>query len=91
MSELKCIEWADGSKWWYLNGQLHRIDGPAVEWASGYKAWFQNDERHRLDGPAAEYFNGDKRWFLNGKELTQEEHLNSVSGEAQIDILFSLD
>ena len=33
-----------GTKRWYLNGKLHRGEGPAVEWASGTKEWFLNDE-----------------------------------------------
>ena len=34
----------DGDKSWWLNGKLHREDGPAIEWANGSKAWFLNDE-----------------------------------------------
>ena len=29
---------------WYLNGDLHREDGPAVEYASGEKQWWLNNE-----------------------------------------------
>ena len=29
-----------GSKFWYLNGEQHREDGPAVEYANGYKGWY---------------------------------------------------
>ena len=25
-------------------GQLHRIDGPAIEWASGSKSWYINGQ-----------------------------------------------
>ena len=38
------IEYADGDKSWYQNGQLHRTDGPAVEWADGIKEWYINGE-----------------------------------------------
>ena len=31
------VEYADGSKEWYLNGKLHREDGPACEYADGSK------------------------------------------------------
>lgn len=34
-----------GDKSWYLNGKLHREDGPAVEGANGYKAWYVNDTK----------------------------------------------
>jgi hypothetical protein len=39
---IACEEWADGSKSWYLNGGLHRTDGPAIEDANGHKRWFIN-------------------------------------------------
>ena len=50
----------------YLNGQLHRIDGPAVESVDGDKEWWLNDQLHRIDGPAVESADGDKEWWLNG-------------------------
>lgn len=57
----------NGDKSWYLNGKLHRTDGPAVECVCGTKLWYLNGEFHREDGPACEYTNGDKLWYLNGK------------------------
>ena len=33
---------SDGNKLWYLNGELHRTDGPAVEYSSGSKHWYLN-------------------------------------------------
>jgi hypothetical protein len=59
--------YADGSKYWYLNGQRHREDGPAFERRDGYKSWWLNGKRHREDGPAVECADGDKAWYLNGK------------------------
>ena len=38
------IEWADGTKIWYINNQMHREDGPAVEWADGTKEWWLNSQ-----------------------------------------------
>jgi hypothetical protein len=43
---------ADGTKYWYLTGKLHREDGPAYEGANGYKAWYLNgkevtEEEHK--------------------------------------------
>ena len=61
------IEWANGTKKWYINGECHREDGPAVEWADGTKRWYINDELHREDGPAIERANGDKYWYINGE------------------------
>jgi antitoxin component YwqK of YwqJK toxin-antitoxin module len=57
----------NGTKYWYLNGKLHREDGPAVEYSNGTKYWYLNDKQHREDGPAVEYSNGTKCWYLNGK------------------------
>ena len=58
-----------GTKRWFLNGELHREDGPAVEYGNGDKVWYINDKRHREDGPAIEYVDGHKRWFYQGKEI----------------------
>ena len=29
-----------GDKYWYLNGKIHREDGPAVEFVNGTKHWY---------------------------------------------------
>ena len=59
---------AEGNKCWSLpNGDLHRIDGPAIEDANGTKSWWVNGKRHRIGGPAAEWANGDKQWYVNDK------------------------
>ena len=65
------IEWANGTKWWFLNGQLHREDGPAIEYANGSKEWYLNGQLHREDGPAIEWASGTKEWYLNGERLTE--------------------
>ena len=72
MNKPECTTYANGSKDWYLNGKLHREDGPAVEWANGTKEWRLNGKRHREDGPASEWANGNKVWWLNG-ELHRED------------------
>ena len=69
----------NGDKSWYLNGKLHREDGPAIESYNGPKCWYLNDKRHREDGPAIEYANGDKHWYLNGERLTEEEHKKAMN------------
>jgi hypothetical protein len=33
-----------GTKRWYLNGELHRVDGPACEYSDGYKSWYLNNQ-----------------------------------------------
>jgi hypothetical protein len=61
------VEYKNGDKVWYLNGELHREGGPAIEDADGYKSWWINGKLHRLDGPAIEYYDGSKSWWINGK------------------------
>jgi hypothetical protein len=71
------IEYTNGDKYWYQNGNIHRDDGPAIEYADGDKSWCQNDKLHREDGPAVELANGNKRWYFNGNEIvvkSQEEY-----------------
>ena len=55
------IEYHDNGQvareYWRVNGQTHRLDGPAVVWYydNGQVAseeWLVDGKRHRLDGPA---------------------------------------
>jgi hypothetical protein len=57
----------NGDKEWYLNGELHREDGPACEMNNGTKYWYLKGDLHRVNGPAIDRVNGTKAWFLNGK------------------------
>ena len=34
------VEYTNGDKVWYLNGESHREKGPAVEYADGRKLWY---------------------------------------------------
>lgn len=51
---------------WYLDGVLHREDGPAIEFADGTNEWRINGKLHREDGPAVECSSGAKYWYANG-------------------------
>jgi hypothetical protein len=64
--------YTDGRKYWYLNDELHREDGPAVENADGDKCWYLNNKLHREDGPAVEHSDGHKAWFLNGQRHRED-------------------
>jgi len=68
---------AIGSERWYLNGRLHRTDGPAVVHRGGHSEWWVHGRRHRTDGPAISYPDGAERWYLNGK-------LHRIDGPAVI-------
>ena len=56
----------NGTKHYYKNDQLHRLDGPAIEYANGDKYWHKDGMLHREYGPAVERVNGDKEWYIEG-------------------------
>ena len=64
--------WSTGATFWYLDGKLHREDGPAVEHSTGTKEWWINNELHREDGPAHEGASGKREWWLHGKKVREE-------------------
>ena len=58
----------NGDKFWRnKEGELHRIDGPAIEYSDGTKEWYKMGKLHRIDGPAVECSDGAKFWCKNGK------------------------
>ena len=91
MKEYTVKVYENGSKAWFLNGQYHRQDGPAIEWVDGAKVWFLNGQYHREDGPAIECADGSKSWYFNDKlhrgdgpacewaDGTKEWYLNGIS------------
>ena len=60
---------ADGSKYWYKNGQPHRDgDLPAAIYVDGSKIWYKNGQLHREgDEPAYIDANGNKYWYKHGQ------------------------
>ena len=73
-----CRTCTNGNKYWWLNGKLHREDGPAVEYADDHKRWYLNGERHREDGPAVEDADGTKEWYLNGIEYSEPNYYREL-------------
>jgi hypothetical protein len=73
----ECKIMANGSKWWKLDGIVHREDGPAFESADGYRCWFKHGKRHREDGPAAESKYGAMEWWVNDQRLYPEAMSNN--------------
>ena len=57
-SKFTGIVTVENCKMWYVDGKLHREDGPAFEAGNGSKEWYIDDLRHRTDGPAVVYFKG---------------------------------
>ena len=78
MDRLKMIEYTvqvdtNGDRYWYLNGQRHREDGPAIELANGTRHWLLHGKLHREDGPAIESACGNRCWYHHDQELTESE------------------
>lgn len=77
------VVYADGTKWWYREGQVHRDgDKPAIEWWNGTKEWFFHDKRHREGGPALVYsdhpslhprLRGTKHYYTHGQLVRVEK------------------
>jgi hypothetical protein len=74
------LEWPCGTKIWYLNGEHHREDGPAVEHIRGDMEWWQHNKLHRTDGPAIEWVDGRKHWSLDGVSMSLNEWLDHTTG-----------
>jgi hypothetical protein len=58
-------KYPNGTQTWWLNGKIHREDGPAVIRPNGTQEWFINGKRHRKDGPAYIESNGIQVWYIN--------------------------
>ena len=63
----------------YLNGKLHREDGPAFEHINGQKEWYVNGKLHRLDGPALEWRSGTKYYYIEDKYCYTKEEFDKVA------------
>ena len=67
MIEYTVTVYANGDRFWYLNGELHREDGPACEFSDGYKEWYFNGE----DLTEEEFLNKTKKHtiIIDGQEI----------------------
>ena len=89
--EYKVKVYKSGTKEWFLDGKLHREDGPAIEWSNGNKFWFLDGKLHRKDGPAIELNDGHKEWFLDDKKLTEQEFNNGMKKNSCGDKIVEID
>ena len=62
----------DGQMTWYLNGKLHREDGPAIEFASGTKEWWLNGKFIVSTGPDIEKALFTLSTYLQDQEVTKD-------------------
>jgi len=56
-----------GWKAHFLDGKMHKEDGPAIVYDDGREEWYFNNKKHREDGPAVIHVNGREEWFRDGK------------------------
>lgn len=72
---------------WRLNGELYRMDGPAIRFKDGRLVyanrggimWINAEGGyHREDGPAIEWADSEKRWYLNGVQYDCMEWMLKV-------------
>ena len=49
MSQPEMKVYPNGSKFWFLNGKLHREGGPAIEWYDGAKRWYLNGKKYSFE------------------------------------------
>jgi hypothetical protein len=61
------VEYADGSKVWYVYGKLHRTDGPAIEFSNGDKEWWVQGEYLGLN---------DQGFWALWERLSDEDRVN---------------
>ena len=59
---------------WWINGNRHRIDGPAyIDEKKKIYAWCINGKSHREDGPSfIDLNNKEYCWYINGIDKTKE-------------------
>ena len=75
------VVYADGTRWWYDGGHVHRDGGPAVIHSNGVEEWWWHNRRHREGGPAVTYpataaitptLRGVKQWWTTGQMVREE-------------------
>lgn len=75
---------ANGSKQWWINGEIHRENKPAVIFANGDTQWWHHGLLHRLNGPAIETYNGMPQWWINGKCIDESDQIINSNISANI-------
>lgn len=71
----------DFGVYFYINGELHRENNPAVEWANGTKFWYMHNKRHRINGPAIENADGSVEYWVDGVQMSPESFFAKYGNE----------
>lgn len=68
--DLPALEWGDGSKEWYIDGRLFKVEAPG-----GYERWYDENVRYHRDYdlPAIVEVNGTKKWYRHGKRHRDDD------------------
>jgi len=76
-----------GYEAWYINGQLHRLDGPSIINNDGSTMWYKDNKLHCESGPAASWPRQNLyEYYLEGIQYSPEE-FNLKMLEKKLDIL----
>ena len=65
-----------GDIFYLEDGDLHRLDGPAIEFKSGIQWWMQEGKLHRENGPAITGKHEIIEYWLNGEAAAEDEIKN---------------
>ena len=61
-----------GDKYWFLNDQYHRANGPSIVYNDGGREWYWQGKRHRANGTAIDWSNTEC-WYWHGQPVTEFE------------------
>lgn len=71
------LEYEDGRRAYMLEGQFHRVDGPAFV-SADRQAWHLHGREHRVDGPAVEFSDGEHEFWIDGVQLSADEFASHI-------------
>lgn len=84
-----------GIEFHYLNGEIHREDGPAMFCKDEMECWYLNNEKHCDCGPAFILYNFRKEvvvkeWWLHGQQVTAMEVFDQLTPEQQGKVVWEI-
>lgn len=69
---------------WWVNGNLHREDGPAMWHSWGGEQWWHHGKLHRENGPAVIWESGARQWYVNDNlHRTDGPAVEHVDGDVE--------